>query len=250
MKWIIIFTLLALSANAYTISDYPTFFAKNGTFKAIYVISDESPALDVVSATVISTALAKYNLTTEVGTSRVDSEVTDITRHNAIIIANPCESNAALKLEGNPSPCHKNLAGSAGYIKLFENNGNVQILITGITAEDRHKAAKFLANSKLDQLKLKTYILSTGTNSKPPYFEQFNQTKNASSNTTAAQNLTIPPPVEIKNETNATLKNTSSKTINTSKPKPPVGKYEPMTTLPKKKTIWERFTGWLKSLFW
>ena len=249
MRWLAIILLLAVAANAYTISDYPSFFAKNGTFKATYVVSDESPALDVVSATVISTALARYNLTTEIGTSRIDSEITDITKYNAIIIASPCESNAALKLEGNPSPCYKNLGGSAGYIKLFENNGNVQILITGLTAQDRNKAAKFLAQQRLNQLKLKTYILSTGTNSKPPFFEQMNQTKNTSSANSSTQNITLPPPVEIKNETNTTLKNNSANTTKTIKPKAPVGKYEPMAQMPKKKTLWQRFTSWLKSLF-
>lgn len=237
--------LLVVSVNAYTLADYPKFFVEGDRFKAIYVIGEEAPALDVVSATVISTALVKYpNVTTEIGTSRIDSEIADITTKNAIVIGSPCDNTAAAKLEGNPVPCYKNLGGSAGYIKLFENNGKVQLLITGLTAQDRHQAAKFLAERSLSKLDVMSYIIPTSTNSTPQFYvrNQSNQTKSnvttraailPSVNTSASVVTTPPVPV-----------------VQPEPPKPvQIGEYEPLDELPERKGVFARIWGWLKSIF-
>ncbi|HLF54481.1 MAG TPA: hypothetical protein VI612_02065 [Candidatus Nanoarchaeia archaeon] len=238
MKWWLLL-LLITTASAYTISDYPTFFVENGKFQAIYVVGEESPSLDVVSATVISTALAKYpNVTTDIGTARLDIEIADITKKDAIVIGSPCENKAAAQLEGNPEPCYKDLGGSAGYIKLFEKGGNVQLLITGFTAEDRHAAAKFLAE-RATNIHLSSYIIPTNTGSTPPFFEQKNKT---AQNTTTAQNATIETketPVE-----NTQLEAKAELTVTKQ-----VGEYEPLRELPKKKGFFERFWNWLTSFF-
>lgn len=239
MKWLIMLILFAGSVSAYTISDYPYFFVQNGRFNAIYVIGEESSALDVVSATAISTALAKYpNVTTEIGTSRLDIEISDITKKNAIVVGSPCENRAAYALEGSPEPCYKNLGGSAGYIKLFENDGKVQLLITGLTAKDRHAAAKFLAEKNIANIKLSTYVIPTSTGSTPQFFEQNRKTeKTPEPNITSSESQAVLPSPEA---TIAPVAQVQEKKI---------GEYEPLKELPKKRGFWARLWSWIKGLF-
>ena len=245
--FVVVVLVLAISVNAYTLVDYPTFFVEGDRFRAIYVIGEEAPALDVVSATVLSTALVKYpNVTTEIGTSRIDSEIPDVTTKNAIVIGSPCENSAAAKLEGNPVPCNKNLAGSVAYIKLFENNGKVQLLITGLTTEDRYQAAKFLAEKSL-QLKVKEYIVPTSTNSTPVFFAR--NVTNQSNETKQTEKVVEPPKVVQQVGPPAPVTSPPQTEVK-EEPKPvQIGEYEPLSEMPEKKGIFARLWGWIKSLF-
>ncbi len=245
-KELLVFLLLISTASAYTISDYPSFFVQDSKFKALYVIGEESPSLDVVSATVISAALAKYpNVTTEIGTSRIDSEIADIKKENAIVIGSPCENKAAAQLEGNPVPCDKNLIGSTGYLKLYENNGKTQLLITGISAEDRHQAAKFLAGKSLLSLETKEFIVPTTTNSMPANnTKTANQTKTTSSSKSVAQPLTANQQPQTTNHEPPQTTNDKLQTTNQ-----PIGDYESLEELPPKKNVFVRFWNWLMRLF-
>lgn len=236
MKKLVLLLLCAMTVSAYSISDFPYFFAPNGTFNALYVVGEETDALDVVSATLISTSLARFNVNTTIGTSRIDSEIGNITARNAIVIGSPCENTAAAQLEGFPNPCFAKYGGSVGYIKLFENNGRVQLLITGLTPEDRHAAAKFFAQTNVSLMKTKEYVLSTNTKSVPPFFQQPNVTV-SSPNTSLPVNNTMTVVEPQKN-------------VAPEKKEPPkVAKYESLKEMPKKKGAWARFWGWLKSIF-
>ncbi|VVB80823.1 Uncharacterised protein [uncultured archaeon] len=246
MKKVWLLLLLIPLVSAYSISDWPSFFVKDGKFSALYVIAEEAPALDVVSATVISTSLAKYeNVTTEIGTSKLDTEIADITVKNAIVIGSPCDNRAAYQLMAGPEPCNKDLAGSVGYIKLFENNGKVQLLVTGISEKDRHAAAKFLANANLKIVTSKDFVVNSNSGSVPLYFEKKNQSMNVSVNKTVVSAL----PVSVSNVSSnvSTEKNLSSPS-RVSKARP--GPYQPLEELPQQKGFWSRLWGWLSSLFW
>lgn len=228
------------AVNAALISDWPSFFVKDNKFKAEYVVGDESPALDVVSATVISTSLAKFeNVTIEVGTSRLDSEISDITTHNAIVVGSPCENSAAHKLMGNPEPCYKDLGGSLGYIRLYENNGKVQLLITGLDEKDRNAAAKYLAGKSLANIKTREYIVVSGSGSVPAFFEQKLKElkKIAEANVTEVVNVTATPSPVIE-------------MAPAPAPKPSPGPYEPLKEIPKRKLgFWASIWAWIKSIF-
>lgn len=233
--------ILCAAAQAATLSDYPYLFADDGKFNAIYIVGEEAPALDVVSATTISTALARYpNVSVTVGTSRVDSEVPNVVYRNAIVIGSPCENKAAAILEGNPSPCYANLSGGIGYIKLFEQNNRTQLLITGLDAKDRNAAAKFLATAALGNILAKEFQVASGSGSMIPTAITFkNQTNTSTSNIT-----------EITNRTNQT--NTTKPTQKTTKPaaKPEkIGEYEPLASLPERKGFFSKFWAWLISMF-
>ncbi len=235
--------LLAINiASAVTIADWPQFFVKSGKFNAKYVVGEEAPALDVVSATIISTSLAKFeNVTTDVGTSTLDSEITNVSMFNAIVIGSPCENKAAFQLMGSPEPCYKNLGGSVGYIKLYENNGRVQVLITGLDEKDRSAAAKYLANKDLSGIQVAEYLVPSGSGSVPSFFEQKMRAKKAEKNITAniteQENVTYTPiPQPIVNATPIPKKTAP-------------GPYEPLEEIPKvEKGWWASFWGWLKGL--
>lgn len=238
MKKILILLLLIPIAQAATISEWPDFFVQNDKFRAKYVVGEKSPSLDVISATVISTSLAKFeNLTTAIGTSTLDIEISDITIYNAIVIGSPCENRAAMQLMGDPDPCSKDLGGSVGYIKLFENNGKVQLLITGLDEKDRHSAAKYLAGANLSNLTGHEYIVQSASGSTPAFFEQ---KKVESASTNVSTNVT---PVTVTNVTKTVsvpvVENISEE----------VGPYDSLEELPEKKGFFARLWSWLKSIF-
>lgn len=161
--------IFCMTASALQLCDYPHMFAQDDLFDPIYVIGDEASSTDVISATILSTGIGKYpELSVKIGTSRTDSEISDVTRYNAIIIGDPCINKAAADLEGNPSFCYEGLEGGKGYAKLFTNNGKIQLLITGLTAEDRKAMAEYLASSYLGNLKTKTISIKTNSGSQTP----------------------------------------------------------------------------------
>lgn len=149
--------LIAPAVQAYGIAQYPWIFADKGKFDAYFIIGEHAPALDVVSATELSSALARYpQIRQEIGSAIIDTEFSDdIELTNAVVIGSPCENEVAEELEDYPTPCDNGLEMGKGYIKFFEDRRREfqqnekhynQILITGKTAEDRHAAAVWLAN--------------------------------------------------------------------------------------------------------
>lgn len=245
MKKFWLLLLLIPSVSAFMISDWPSFYVSNGKFSAIYVIGEEAPALDVVSATVISSSLAKYeNVTTEVGTSRLDTEIANISTKDAIIVGSPCDNRAAFQLMGSPVPCYKDLSGSVGYIRLYQNLGRVQLLITGLDEKDRNAAAKFLANSNLKLVNSTEFVINSNSGSKPQYFKKTNQSNQTVANQSVA-NKTVEKPV------NETLANVSSNVTQKIVPKNvSVGKYEPLEEIPTaKKGFFGRLWAWIVGLF-
>ncbi len=241
MKKFLLLLLLIPCVSAYMISDWPSFYVSNGKFNAIYVIGEEASALDVVSATVISSSLAKYeNVTTEVGTSRLDTEISNISTRDAIIVGSPCDNRAAYQLMGSPEPCYKDLSGSVGYIRLYQGYGRVQLLITGLDEKDRNAAAKFLANSNLKLVNSTEFVINSNSGSKPQYFKKLNQSNQTVVN--QSLNKTVEKPV-MQNVTNVSSNFTQKISKNVS-----VGKYEPLEDVPKSKkgffgSLWAWFVG-------
>lgn len=250
MKKLVLLLLLFLPlASAASIADYPHIFVKNGKFKPIYVVGDDAPSLDVVAATVLSTALAKYpNITTEVGTSTLDSEITDITDENAIVIGSPCEMSTAAMLQGNPKPCYKHLAASTGHIRLYEHNNKYQLLITGLTEEDRHEAALFLANQPLKDIRSRTHAIRTMTNSTPQYYNRTTKKNTKVIYTPSTQNISESQP-ETGSKVTEQESETQEKEISKKSKEPEYGEYEPLERIPEKRGFLARLWAWLKGLF-
>lgn len=169
MRVVLMFVLCATVASALSLSDYPHLFVDDNVFEAKYVLGDEASPIDVVSGTILSTNLARFeNLTTDVGTTMMDSEVANIEAINAIVIGNPCISYAAAVLEGNPDDCFEGLEGSTGYVKLFEHGTRVQLLISGLTPEDRQVVARKLAEGDFENVDDAEIAVKTGTGTVAP----------------------------------------------------------------------------------
>jgi len=238
--WWLLVLLLVPVVNAYNIGDWPSFFVKDNKFSARYVVSDEAPSLDVVSATVISTSLAKFeNLTIDVGTSMLDSEVGNITSINAIVVASPCDSSSAFELMGSPDPCYKDLGGSVGYVKLFQHGAKVQLLITGLNEKDRNAAAKFIAKTDLRGIALSEYVINSNSGSTPAFFDKKFLNKSV--------NKTPEPVVNVS----ALVPVATSSPMPVVKASPVPGAYEPLEAVPKvgKRGFWARLWGWISGLF-
>jgi len=98
----------------------------------------------------------------QVGTAKLASEVTDITAQNMIVVGGPCANAVASKLMGSPAVCTEGFTEGKAMIKLYEQGGNVAMLVAGATALDTRRAARALAN--FDQYKFKgTEMQVTGT---------------------------------------------------------------------------------------
>ncbi|MBN1156033.1 S-layer protein [Candidatus Woesearchaeota archaeon] len=81
-----------------------------------------------------------------VSASKLASEVADITAQNAIVVGGPCANSASAKLMGNPADCAAGFVEGKAMIKLFENDGNVALLVAGYSALDTRRATTVLAN--------------------------------------------------------------------------------------------------------
>jgi len=76
---------------------------------------------------------------------KYDTEVSDITAVNAIVVGGPCVNSAAKTLMGDPDPCAKDFQPNHAKIKLYMNGDNVAMLVAGYSAMDTRRAAHVLA---------------------------------------------------------------------------------------------------------
>lgn len=113
---------------------YPNYFMDGTGFKTnfVTVVGEEAPSSYVVA---LGNLVARTPGNKPAGFSMLAGEISDLSRHNAIIAGNACNNDVAAKLLGNPAPCDTaNLPSGKGLIRLYESaNGNVAILATGRT---------------------------------------------------------------------------------------------------------------------
>jgi len=87
-----------------------------------------------------------------VGATKLASEVADVKAVNAILVGGPCANEATRTIMGSPADCmaagvELGIGAGEGLIKLYENNGNVAMLVAGYSAADTRAVAKVIANS-------------------------------------------------------------------------------------------------------
>ncbi|HLC65419.1 MAG TPA: hypothetical protein VJI46_04830 [Candidatus Nanoarchaeia archaeon] len=132
------------------LSSFPELFLGDADGKtvanAVIVVGKNAPAKDVISATIVATALNE--LVEEKGgraLTKLDDEVESALDRNAIVIGNPCDNAKAKELMGI-SDCNADLEPKKAMIRLYENNGFVQMTIVGYDAEGTYKAAQKLVD--------------------------------------------------------------------------------------------------------
>lgn len=141
--------ILITSVSATDLSEYPAFMLEEGRFNAVFVVGDHASAEDVIGSIDVATSL-QHNLDTQIpiGAAKLASEVGSVMSLNAVVIGGPCANAAASELMGDPANCLEGFVKGKGFIRLYENGDNVQMLIAGATALDTRKACRVLANYK------------------------------------------------------------------------------------------------------
>ena len=142
--------------------------------KIVYPDSQATAAVFVTSGvTTTTTSGTGGEVTTttvnpiEVGAAKLDSEVSDVTAVNAIVVGGPCANAAAAQLTGVSKSIPECLSGlnleeGKAIIKLYENGDKVAMLVAGATALDSRRACRVVAN--YDQYALSgTEVEVTGT---------------------------------------------------------------------------------------
>ena len=82
----------------------------------------------------------------DVGATKLASEVANIKAVNSILVGGPCANAAAAEIMGNPAECAEGFTPGVGKVNLYENDGNVAMLVAGYAAEDTRNAAAVVAN--------------------------------------------------------------------------------------------------------
>ena len=129
----------AVSAD---LSDYPSPFIKNGGFDAQIIVGGLAPSTDALAASDIAVSLQQHS------SSQISAYLDDelLAESNAILIGLPCQ-NAALAAVLGSSVCDLGLAEGEGFLKIIEQNSKTYLMVSGKTAADTRKAARFLADS-------------------------------------------------------------------------------------------------------
>jgi len=113
---------------------YPRYFMDGNSFKSnfITIVGDEAPSGYVVA---LGNLVARTPGNKPAGFSMLASEISDLSRYNAIVVGNACNNEVVAKLLNNPMPCDSApLPSGKGLIRLYESqNGNFVLLAAGKT---------------------------------------------------------------------------------------------------------------------
>ncbi len=99
------------------------------------------------SSTDAAEGVVTYYETTpiSVGAAVLASEAGDVKSKNVILVGGPCANAAAATVMGNPQPCFQGFEAGKAMLKLYENNGNIALLVAGESAADTRRASRVLA---------------------------------------------------------------------------------------------------------
>lgn len=113
---------------------YPLYFMDGSAFKSNFVtiVGEEAPSSYVVA---MGNLVARTPGTKPTGFSMLDSDISDITKYNAIIAGNACNNAAIARMFSNPAPCESlDLPTGKGLIRIYKSaNGNIVLLAAGKT---------------------------------------------------------------------------------------------------------------------
>jgi hypothetical protein len=87
----------------------------------------------------------------QVSAAKKDTDIEDVAAQNLIVVGGPCANSVASRLMGitDPTACAAKFKEGEAIIQLFsQSNGNVAVLVAGMTALDTQRASKVLANYK------------------------------------------------------------------------------------------------------
>jgi hypothetical protein len=113
-------------------------------FNGLLVVGSSAPVTDVVAAQNVAAGVNNgIRRPGYVISAVLDTQVEDIKAQNAIVIGNPCDNTAAADLLGIKE-CDANLQRNRGLIRVFENNGYIQMIVVGYDAKGTLAASEYL----------------------------------------------------------------------------------------------------------
>lgn len=123
-----------MTTSSNDIGLYPAYFMDGSAFKPnfITVVGDEAPSSYVVA---VANIMARTPGNKPTGFSMLSSEISDLSKYNAIVVGNACNNEVIARLSNNPTPCESiPLPSNKGLLRLYESqNGNMAIIVTGKT---------------------------------------------------------------------------------------------------------------------
>ncbi len=149
----LLFIILASTAIAHSLDEYPGMYVSNGKVNAIVVVSNDAPATYVIVQTGIALSLNEQANAQQQGVSKLASEVSELTQ-NTISIGNPCENEVSAKILGNPANCLENYRRGTARIELIfdEERELNHIVVGGFTEKGTLEAAKKLKDAAAKRL--------------------------------------------------------------------------------------------------
>ncbi len=128
------YTSPSSSPNEFTY-DYP----KDQRLPLLYVTGKDATTSSSTSGDLVSVIV--------VDATKLDSEITNITEQNLIVIGGPCANTVSLELLGNSKAnCSNGFTLDKARIKLFKNDGNIAMLVAGYEGIDTRLAGKVVAH--------------------------------------------------------------------------------------------------------
>ncbi|MBL7054524.1 hypothetical protein ISS05_02090 [Candidatus Woesearchaeota archaeon] len=167
---ILIISFLFLTSYVYAsdLSDYPSFYVKGNDLDVIIAIADEGPGTDALAQTQIALSLAQFG--NALGISKLESEI-EYEEQNIISIGSPCYNRITAEIMDDPVPCDEDLTEGKAFIRIYQHNNNVQIVVAGYNAEATREIANILRDYPEHDLKGQEYIINT----KPEVKEEKNE---------------------------------------------------------------------------
>ena len=159
-KTIVSILIFLFSINiiyALDLSDYPSFYVKGNDLDVILVVGDKAPASDVLAQTQVALSLAQFG--NALGISKLASEI-EYEEQNIISIGSPCYNTITEDIMDNPKPCDKELTDGKAFIRMYQNDENVQIVIMGYNEGATREVANILRDYQEHELKGNEYIIN------------------------------------------------------------------------------------------
>lgn len=129
-----------------------------------YPKEQKLPQLYVTSGAVTSSSESgDLALVQVVDATRLDTEITDLSAQNLIVVGGPCVNSVAAKLLENPADCTEGFSPGKARIKMFANGEKLAMLVAGYSGEDTRLAGKVVAHRAADVQKGGSEVVVEGT---------------------------------------------------------------------------------------
>jgi len=164
-----LFSLAFVSVGiAYDLTDYPEPFIKDGKYDVIIVVGETAPTADVLAAVDIATSLKQAIGDTGPVETKLDSEITSLAQ-NIISVGSPCANKISAKIIGSSTAdCNIVPEPAQAILKIYEQEGYAQLIVSGYADREIRAAAKVLANYNNYALEGKEMCIDSNTLSVKP----------------------------------------------------------------------------------